>query len=802
MAKKKFDKLDGAFLDFDPEAANSLDQIFNNISSFIPSDNISETEFTDNSETLNESSDDVLMDNAEASASAIDYQDYYNDKIFETLEDIEDVEKSAVEVALANIDNLYKGSFVHDYAKQYHLTESEVKEKLRLELAAQLNAWGMKYVNKRHYALPREIKHIIRMDFYGTVDKVKNTQRLEFLRYHSNPENTVFNNPSDYDLTQSPTWVIFRQFRSFQLLEKNLPELLIEQGITPKDFPRLNAYEISQILYNHYIKHSKPGAKDAERANLFLGAKFRFVKAFIRKNREAFKNYMDMKGYDPRYTKTLIRHMELYGTTGNIDVLKEAYTPEIIEVLTRRKLIPEETKAGDPITDKQAELIKAHGLLGLILERDANGDPVTGPEFTVHHKTAVQDSGENTNFAEVNLFKNLCLIVEPYHYFAHSLDRTGTVGGAEYYVSRIEISKNISFYGGFNSLYQIEQDFQPVHVYEYDTEALKKYQNKELLFREDYWTNKEKKPRKEKKKKNQIVNQSTKKLSTEECQDFQFLQKENSKKKKERRNANPYYANLREQKALEQERKKNENIRKRKELLQLRAAKKAAQNALQESEKNTKSKGITIILPAKTEPTEDLAVQKQKSPTEKHRKSKKNLRPKKQDPENILNKIAADEIAVRLNRNLAVSPLIKDLNSTEQKVKNGTINLKLFKHKLNKEDQTAKTATAAAAPKVEIHQPLSNDSASSVAQPSKRKKQKNKENNQSKVNLTPNHDKAFNKQHTDKKRRLEELEQIKAEAIAKYQKQHLDGKTELSEQEELKMQRTIQYILRQKGIKR
>ena len=155
----------------------------------------------------------------------------------------------------------------------------------------------------------------------------------------------------------------------------------------------------------------------------FWEPNYRFVKAFIRRNKTSLRRIMELRGYDPRYTETLIRHMEQYGVTGGFDVLETNYTQEMLEPLKKRKLIPEETRAGDPITDGQAAGIRAAGLVSVILARDENGNPVTGPELTVHHKVAVQDSGEKTNFAEVNQFKNLCLIIEPYHFFAHSLDR-------------------------------------------------------------------------------------------------------------------------------------------------------------------------------------------------------------------------------------------------------------------------------------------------------------------------------------------------------------------------------------------
>ena len=486
MVKRRVEKLDGAFPDFVNEADLSLDQILDTISaSNLP---LPEPEQNSQDEKINR------------------FEDFYQNKISETCDDILMLEKNAATIVQADIENLYKGSFVREFAARYHMDENDAREKLRLDLAGQLQSWGMKCINKRHYALPREIKHIIRMDFYGTVDKIdekkdgRSSKKLSDTYRRRSPEKTAGTKPADYNLGSSPVWIVFRQFRSFRLLERNLPELLIKEGVSPQDYKRLNAYDLSQVLYNHYITKSKPDAERKERANLFLGAKYRFVKAFIRRNKTALRRIMDMRGYDHRYTETLIKHMEQYGVTGGFDVIEKNYTQEMLEELKKRKLLSPEIKVGDPITDDQIARIKAAGFIGTILARDESGNPITGPELNVHHKVAVQDCGEKTNFAEVNQFKNLCLIIEPYHFFAHSLDRTGMANGAEYYVSRIEIGEDVAFYGGFNKLFQIEYDFGQSRTGLYNRNALDAFRNsKRLLDTGDEYWQPDKMPRRQKK---------------------------------------------------------------------------------------------------------------------------------------------------------------------------------------------------------------------------------------------------------------------------------------------------------------
>lgn len=607
MAKKRIEKLEGAFPDFLDEEQTSLDQIFDIISlSFQPKAPTSAV---------------LSKDDLEAA------DNLYDNKISKIRDDILSLEQNAAMLIQADIENLYKGSFVRDYAKRYQISEKEAKEQLRQDLAEKLNALGMNCIDKRHYALPREIKHIIRMDFYGTIDKIdekndgKSAKELSALYLNRNPQKTEDIRLQDYDLTASPIWMIYRQFRSFRLLERNLPKLLKDAGITPEEFIHLNAYDISQVLYNHYINKSKPDADKSERANLFLGAKYRFVKTFIRHNKKAFKHIMNLRGVDPRYTDTLIKNMEQYGITSGFDVVEKEYTAETLEILKKHKLVPEDTEVGSPIKDKEISKIKKAGLINLILARDENGNPVTGPDITIHHKIAVQDSGERTNFAEVNQFQNLCIIIEPYHFFAHSLDRTKNINGAECYVSRIEIGKRVAFYGGFNKIFQLEHDFGMPHYNEYDHEVLKqiglqqnadseitsywdeqkklsrrkKFSRKKKKIHSKEKTEKEKTPHKQKKKENfsqpdkmeqkNNISQAKKIPLKDTAQSSKAEKQENSSSK-------PHILSKRieqlTRKRDEYNKIRAELIEKRKQYLSLRAAKKSAIKTISQFEDDEK----------------------------------------------------------------------------------------------------------------------------------------------------------------------------------------------------------------------
>lgn len=593
MAQRIVDKYENAYLDFDDEAVFSLDQILDNISS---SKNSLSPEITDE----------------------IPQEDFIQQKIETAINDVILLESNAVQVALADIDNLYKGTYIHDQAIRQQITEEEAREELRDNLTSQLKSWGMKCINKEHYPLPREIKHIIRMDFYGTV-KEPAPEKLSLAFKERDMEDTIYNEPKDYNLTNSPTWNIFRQFRSFKLLERNLPQLLIDEGITPKRFRHLNSYDFSQVLYNYYIHKSKPKADEEKNANIFLGAKYRFVKTLIRNIEPELRYYMHITKVDYRYTNALVKNMKLYGITSNFDVINDVYTPEMLSLLKNRKLVSGETQVGSPILDEQANNIKKAGYINTIIARDENGNPVTGPSLTTHHNIAVQDCGrkinkksgitqedpssingleniEDINFSEVNLFSKLVLMVELYHFIAHSLDKTVQVNNSEFYVSRLKIKPGVAFYGGFNKIFQIKHNFSIPHQQNHNYEALDNFRNEPST----YWQEFDKAPKKSRKQKKKQKNiQRIIKVIIPSQEDYPTILKEenNTRHKKEKRlNPNGSRTYRTREEISRQELKRNELLRqKRREYLSIRAAKKAALRSISESIPSPKIEHMIIL---------------------------------------------------------------------------------------------------------------------------------------------------------------------------------------------------------------
>ena len=470
MAKNRGRKLtDADFYDETDSASRHLDALMN---SLFAKRNTEETDL----------SVDALPEEALQSSEEF-FEKFPQEEFRQTLEDLVRDEKETVDGVMQDIENLGNGAYLRKYAEKYNISETEARNELFTNLSSQLNELGMKCINKTHYPMPREIKHIIRMDFYGTVKKPESQKLSAAYLKSRTPDKTRSMNLKDYDLSVSPTWMVFRQFRSFSRMEKMVKSELIRLGIPPEAAAHMNSYDFSDLMFKYFLRRRSENYKEnfgaeiePHNIHMFLGARARFIKKFITKNKDAFGKYLEMQKVDPRYAKALIKSMQAWGITQNIEVLEESFTPEIIEKLKKRKYDCSAIAPGQTITKHHVRDLRRKGLLGEIMIRDKNGELLTGPDFSVHHKVAVQDCGEKTNFAEVNLYKNLCLTAKPQHFIAHRLDKTITQNGRESYVSRIEFEPDVVFYGGFNKIFQIFQKFKEHFTPYFRSDILDNYQ--------------------------------------------------------------------------------------------------------------------------------------------------------------------------------------------------------------------------------------------------------------------------------------------------------------------------------------
>ena len=333
---------------------------------------------------------------------------------------------------------------------------------IREEIKTLIRTWGLTYVDDlEHYPLSREEKHIIRMDFYGSInqtEKVPPRTNLSerYLQFINAPQTQQAELPSqDYDLDASPTWQLFRQFPRFQKIESELKEQMHKMHIPAELLPAMNAYDFSDILYNYFKED-----ENSPKAHLFLGARKSFIKDFIRHNENALKKYLTQINVDQRYIDALVDEMKRLGKTSNIMVMDPIKWKTLFKQYQKAGLIPTDEVYTPDVPQKYKELIKEHNDYFKVAVLDKEGKPLSGPEFSVHHKTAVKDAATIPDLADVNKFENLCLTIDsPYHRILHSLDMTQTIDKRESYKSRIYMNKDIVFWGGFHPMFHIHYDY-------------------------------------------------------------------------------------------------------------------------------------------------------------------------------------------------------------------------------------------------------------------------------------------------------------------------------------------------------
>ena len=75
--------------------------------------------------------------------------------------------------------------------------------------------------------LSHDEKRIIRMDCYGKIDLRKSYQLSPLYKYFKKNENLKQSKLSEYDLNNSPSWRVFRQFQSFRSISLKIKQFLI-----------------------------------------------------------------------------------------------------------------------------------------------------------------------------------------------------------------------------------------------------------------------------------------------------------------------------------------------------------------------------------------------------------------------------------------------------------------------------------------------------------------------------------------------------------------------------------------------
>ena len=364
------------------------------------------------------------------------------------LSDNKSVEVHNRELAIQALESIYHSHLL----TEINAAQQQVKH--------MVNFWGLSYIdNLEHYPLSREEKHVIRMDFYGTIgepSKDPNRHRLthKYLKLISDPKRPELP-PQDYDLASSPGWQIYAQFPRFRKLETDVLRQLQQMNIPSDLISQMNTYDFSDVLFQRF----KDNLSENGNAHIFLGARQSFIKDFIRKNEKPFRDYLALIEHDSRYTEELIRQMKQYGSTSNLYIIDHERGAKLLHHYCQ-KGYPFPGNINKRLSNEQIDYVRSRGDFNKAAFLDADGKPIKTTEFSVHHKAAVNDAAAGPYLAAVNNFENLCLTVDyPYHRFLHCLDITQTVGRRESYKARIYLPKDMVFWGGFHPDYHIRYDY-------------------------------------------------------------------------------------------------------------------------------------------------------------------------------------------------------------------------------------------------------------------------------------------------------------------------------------------------------
>lgn len=280
----------------------------------------------------------------------------------EIIEDLADIEKALdnrladlpqAEIATAKerisdlLDKYYNGDPDVDFNQRF-----AHKKDYKNEIIQTLKCYNITYVEKPHYPLSKDEKHIIRMDFFGRINRPHFTNLSPlyqgYLRFKGQvpdeeasvelspkkkKRNSKFKNPTplntratiypleSYDLSISPSWQLFHLFPRFHNLERRMLKTIQSLHIPPEQLNLLSVYDFSDILYRTFRKSEK-----SPDAHLFLGARHAFIKDVFKKHEQWIRAYLQRQHIHPRYINSLIKMAQSKGVTNDINITTDANT--------------------------------------------------------------------------------------------------------------------------------------------------------------------------------------------------------------------------------------------------------------------------------------------------------------------------------------------------------------------------------------------------------------------------------------------------------------------------------------------
>jgi len=393
---------------------------------------------------------------------------------------------------------------------------------------------GLELVEQQDCFLSKEERMIIRMDFYGTIDRMQAGERRRKL---SEPYLEMMSNPLkkrpkgvEYDFSAAPMWPLFARFKSFRKIEKQLKNYLVRNKINPKILTVMNVRDFSDLIVQAFEKNESTSKIEtlknvhqaAERAKKYFanhhmnadclsafhekvvskinsapskgGAEMKisfekpfsvrknFVISFVSEHEEQISDILLQQGFDRRYVISMLNAMKKYGATktDKLVITETHFTDQILKDFKRVKIDCKDFKKGEPIPQVLIDYLIEAKQGDLIAARDEDGRKLCSsafPSFEVHHKHAVSNSGDLPNMASINYKDNLCLVFTEIHTFVlHGMDIIED-NKRDAYSRRTEfLREDVAFMGGFEENQQISCPyFYSSSRKKYDKEDSKNY---------------------------------------------------------------------------------------------------------------------------------------------------------------------------------------------------------------------------------------------------------------------------------------------------------------------------------------
>lgn len=385
------------------------------------------------------------------------YQTSYFLKYFKELDNADQIKAYQ---SLKKISETLAGSNSH--SERQFASDCAYKTDKILEYA------GLKRQDNISCSISSDEHHIIRMDFYGSVDQRRDHQLSALYKKLRKKKLSKPLPLRQYNLDSAPMWALFRQFDSFRKIENSLRAYLAKNRYPTEILKIMSIQDFSDLI------HSTFKEKDDQLKVTFVRGDSKrnaFVKDMAFKHEKEIRQILS--DYDPRYVNSLLLAMQSYGYTSlrNLHILEDYFTQEILNNIKKLHIECPDYKLGEKISADFKEFVIDNNLGYFFAARDQNGeilDRTKFPSFEVHHKLAVTESEQLPCISLSNYRSNFLLVTSEMHALVlHGDDHKVTVNGKQAYFGRMECEdRDLAFMAGFSADTHISHNWRKSKLYQ------------------------------------------------------------------------------------------------------------------------------------------------------------------------------------------------------------------------------------------------------------------------------------------------------------------------------------------------